>query len=130
MNHKTKYLIILIIIYAIYKFLKQETTEGFNFSYDLTPRDPYCLDCYKKNSEDCLKCGNCGISQRGPFSKCVPGDEQGPYFQELSDKWTYRDHNKGKTDTTPVTTESRPWNWFYPQTEMTRWSSPVFRATL
>lgn len=121
------YLCIFLIIVAIY-FIKP--IEGFAFSYDLTPRGSSCLDCYYKPANQCLSCGNCGICKRGPFSSCVPGDENGPYFKELCDKWTYTDQNEGKTDTTPVTTTSRPWNWFYPSTEMTRWPSPVFRATL
>ena len=130
MKNITIYLIIVAVVITIYMYFDKEINEPFVFSYDLTPRGPSCLDCCYKTPKQCLDCGNCGVCKRGPFEACVPGDENGAYFKELCDKWTYRDHNEGKTDTTPVTTRSRSWNWFYPATEMTRWSSPVFRATL
>ena len=101
--------------------------EGF---YDLTPQDPKCLDCYYKKGQECLGCANCGICIRGNFASCVPGDAEGPYFTEECQKWVYKDHKSGTIDGEPEVIKTRPWNWFNPQQNLTKWPSPVFRSTL
>lgn len=127
-NHSILYFIAFVIAILLYHgWNNMNKTENF---YTLAPQDPECEDCYYKKPNECLSCSNCGICGTGSTAKCVPGDAEGPYYTEQCNKWMYTDHKSGKTDTKPVTTMSRPWSWFYPHTKMTRWSSPVFRATL
>lgn len=120
------YWIIILVIIVIY-LNWEPIMEPF---YDLTHLDPNCLDCYSKSGEHCMDCANCGICIINGKGKCLPGDLEGPYYTEECDKWIYQDKKSGKESKIRKTVLNKPWNHFYPQLNLVRWSSPVFRARL
>jgi hypothetical protein len=122
-----EHLIIAVLIFLFLLFNSNNSNEGFSLQ---SVPNPKCLDCYYKKANECMDCGNCGICVNGRFSKCIPGDEHGPYFNDGCEKWIWKDHKKGKVYNRPEIYESRPWNWNYKQYPMQGSISPVSRSTL
>ena len=83
------YLIAIVIIALIILTYKNNTNiEGYN---DQTGR--YCLSCYKRNRNQCLRCFNCvWCEDQWGNGKCIGGDNvSGPYNYERCNKWTHGD---------------------------------------
>ena len=67
-------------------------------------------DCYSLSPLQCLKCGNCGISEKNGIYKCIPGDVYGPLFEDTANSWTYgNSYDKYIYDENIVRRYS-PWN--------------------
>jgi hypothetical protein len=128
MNNKFMYIIIIVLIIGIY-CTKEFSNLNEQF-YDLTPLGPRCGNCYYKSPDDCMACANCGVCGIGSLAKCVPGDINGPFYTDECNTWLYTDHKEGKINKEKTTISSRPWNWFYPHMNLTRYPSPVFRSIL
>jgi hypothetical protein len=78
-------LLILVIIYVYY--YKTKNMEGFN-----EQTGTFCYTCQNKTPNQCLHCFNCGfcIDEFGN-SKCVGGDQYGPFNYEKCAYWYYGD---------------------------------------
>ena len=86
-----KIILLIIIIYIIC----QPKTEKFSL---LNVPEPTCNNCYNKTLKQCLECENCGISDY----KCIPGDENGPFFDYKSHTdWVWKDHKHNQINNSP-----------------------------
>jgi len=113
MNNLTIYLIVFVIACTGYIFLKVNMKEGFSYNPIMKPK---CLDCYYKNTNECNSCKNCGICKRGKFASCVPGNSNGPTFNEDCQEYVYNIQDKH--------INSIPWKWS-PQAETWNISNPI-----
>lgn len=68
-------------------------------------------DCYAQSSAiQCLQCGQCGISVKNGISKCVPGDVNGPAFQDDAQEWIYGNSYDKYLYGENVVRRYKPWN--------------------
>lgn len=86
-------------------------------------------DCYTLSNNDCMKYSNCGLCKKAGMLECVPGDEQGPYFNGHCDGWAYTDYRARNFFGEQVTTFSPAWNYFYSDYE-SYYPSPISRSAL
>lgn len=86
-------------------------------------------DCYVLSNNDCMKYSNCGLCKKDGIAKCIPGDDQGPYFKEDCEGWAYTDYRDKKIFGEQHTTFSPAWNYFYSDYE-TYYPSPISRSSL
>jgi hypothetical protein len=49
-------------------------------------------DCYTKSVKNCLNYSNCGICN----NKCIPGDDDGPYYKTGCKTWSIADSRTGE----------------------------------
>lgn len=82
-------IIILIVIASWFIVSKVLDKKLENFMWDPLWAGNDATDCYGLSSGDCLKYSNCGLCLKNKKSKCVPGDQQGPYFKTGCKKWAY-----------------------------------------
>jgi len=53
----------------------------------------YCSSCKYRNAYNCNKCTNCGLCiKKNGYNKCVPGDNNGPWFENNCMYWTYNNN--------------------------------------
>lgn len=67
-------------------------------------------DCYSLSPLECLKCGQCGIYQKGNISKCIPGDVNGPFFTDTAEHWIYGNSYDKYIYGEDVVSRYKPWN--------------------
>lgn len=78
-------LLIVLVIYFLYQ--NQNQYEGYN---DQTGK--LCFTCGDKTFNQCQQCFNCGFCvDRWGNSKCLGGDETGPFNYEDCALWYYGD---------------------------------------
>ena len=87
------------------------------------------LDCYKESKNDCLKFSNCGICHKNCKLKCIPGDGQGPLFDDSCQNWTFTDYYDNYIFGEKETKTVRPWSHFIPES-VCIFPSPIARASL
>lgn len=67
-------------------------------------------DCYSLSPLECLKCGQCGIYQKGGISKCIPGDVNGPFFTDTAENWIYGNSYDRYIYGENMVSQYKPWN--------------------
>lgn len=116
--------IIVIIIFILFIFVithKQNKKEYFHWDPLFVGKTS--LDCYNETIKNCMKYANCGLCHNNGQLKCQPGDENGPFFNNDCNKWTYTNYYDKSISTT------LPWSFYYPDYEI-MWPSPVVVGTL
>lgn len=103
--------------------------DGEGFLWDPLWKGKRALDCYNLNKRDCMKYSNCGLCLKDGKSKCVPGDEQGPLFEENCEHWVHTNYYDRHIFDEKVTRISRPFDYHYPEYEV-MYPSPTSRSAL
>jgi hypothetical protein len=81
---ETQYIVVGFVLLALFWLC---TFRSENYS-------SFCGNCQDLTLEQCANCPNCGVCKNDAgCSKCVPGDEAGPYYRDECVDWKYR----GKT---------------------------------
>jgi hypothetical protein len=125
-------IVIVVIIFIWYMFFSApDNLEGFGKDvlgspvWELDWKGKDTLDCYSQSARNCLSYSNCGLAD----GRCIPGDKDGPFFEEYVNRWVYRDyideHMFGKS----VLRKVDPWSARYCGYEEV-WPSPVVRTAL
>jgi hypothetical protein len=72
-------------------------------------------DCYSLSKDKCMGYSNCGLCQNKESGnwKCLPGDEQGPFFKEGCNKWGYGDCYDGRIFNEKRISVTRPHDYQY-----------------
>ncbi|QKF94316.1 hypothetical protein QKU48_gp0858 [Fadolivirus algeromassiliense] len=123
-------LLLLFIITCFAFFLLQEKANNLeHFQWDPLWVGKTSLDCYSETPRDCLSYSNCGLCRQGMTQKCLPGDEQGPFFTEGCDTWKHTNYYDRHIFGEKVTTTSRDWSYRIPEFPI-YFPSPVSRAAL
>lgn len=77
------FILILIIIFVLYKYLNKKQKENYNNEVGA-----FCGNCEEKNFiNKCLRCFNCVWLKN--LHKCVPGDQTGPYNKKFNNNIWY-----------------------------------------
>jgi len=112
----------LILISLIILFIITFNTENF--------RGYSKKDCYNLNKDICINTKYCGWCDNK--KTCLPGDEEGPYFDNTCNKWITTPnywYNSIHNNVRPF--ESRPYNWNYPNTiGLMDLPAPIIRSAL
>lgn len=122
-----RYLIftIIVIIIFVYYYKQRES-----FQWDPLFVGKTSVDCYAENNKDCLNYSNCGICiGRESQPKCMPGDENGPFFNEGCRKWAYTNYYDKNIFDEKTTNLMQPWDKWQPGYEV-KFPSPITRSTL
>jgi hypothetical protein len=86
------YLILGLVIALVLLFTYSQNKEHFNWE----PRwkGPQSTDCYTEKPENCLNYANCGycLGTGNKPPKCIPGDNDGPLFQERCPAWVHSNY--------------------------------------
>ena len=119
-------LIVLIVIIAIYlgylsyKYYKSEffdptslQSTGDGDLWDPLSVGKRAVDCYTLDNAKCLEYNNCGLCLDNKNTKCVPGDENGPYFKQNCRGWMHTDNYDRYIFGERVTTITPPWSYMY-----------------
>lgn len=144
-------LVILILIILAKLFVNpNETVDTEHFNWDRYPgkdsvgyynipadnnrwdtlwKGSTSLDCYKESQRDCMKYSNCGICYKNGNAQCIPGDDQGPLFDDQCENWSFVDYYDNYIFGEKVTKTVPPWSRFAPDYEIW-YPSPRARATL
>jgi hypothetical protein len=115
-------LLFVILIVILTKYSAYETFDpsfaSKETSWDhLTSDSNTSLDCYKETPRNCMKYSNCGLCVKNNNLTCLPGDVQGPYFDEHCENWVYTNYYDRHIFGEKVTTITPAWNKFYPDYE-------------
>ncbi|MCJ7636536.1 MAG: hypothetical protein MUO21_03520 [Nitrososphaeraceae archaeon] len=136
-----RWIIFATLIIIIVLILTQNKSNNEHFSENINPLlsnvpttygDPkwqgkLSSDCYTEKPENCLNFSNCGICMNN--GTCIPGDQDGPFFQGGCNGWLYSNYADRKIFNEKVTSIVPPWDTFYPDYEAT-FPSPVSWAAL
>lgn len=98
----------LILILILLIFIFDDKNESFN--WDLKANGGESPDCYGETLRDCLKYNNCGICSKNNKKTCIPGNVDGPYFEERCSGWTYTDYDDLHIFGEKVLKNVDPWN--------------------
>jgi hypothetical protein len=82
-------------------------------------------DCYKLTEKNCLNYSNCGLCD----GNCIPGDENGPFFDSCNSNWKYKNYYDKNIFREAITKFYDPWNKTHinsPQSNPT----PIARSSL
>ena len=127
-------LILLIFLVICFIFLlandkKNEMGNAEHFQWEPLWVGKTSLDCYNENPRDCMTYSNCGLCHKDEKKKCLPGDVNGPFFEENCPAWEYTNYYDkyvfGEKDT--IVTSS--WDRFLPGFEQ-KFPNPIARSTL
>ena len=121
-------ILIIILLFALV-FMSNTNKQTEHFQWDTNWVGKTSLDCYGEKIKDCNKYSNCGLCAQNGNRKCVPGDEQGPFFTENCDLWEYTNYYDRHIFGEKVHTTSAPWNRAYSDYEIW-YPSPVARSAL
>lgn len=118
--------IVLLII-----FLSLNTQNKEHFQWEPRWKGLQSQDCYTEKPENCLKYSNCGfcLNNDGKQPKCIPGDNDGPMFQEHCPAWMHSNYYDRHIFGEKVTRITPSWAQFYPEYEYTA-PSPISRSAL
>ena len=127
-------LVLLIFIVACFIFLlasdKNKISETFeHFQWDPLSVGKTSLDCYGETPKDCMTYSNCGLCHKDGQQICLPGDVQGPFFEENCPAWEYTNYYDKYPFGEKETTITPSWDRFLPGFEQ-KFPSPIARSTL
>lgn len=110
-------LLIIMIICLILLFINKKNTQNTqnteHFQWDPLWVGKMSLDCYGENPKDCLAYSNCGICYKHGQRRCLPGDTEGPFFEEGCGAWkhtNYYDNNIFGQKVTTIRPSFDRWN--------------------
>lgn len=135
MSYNTpSYPIILIIILSLIAVYIASNNKNEHFSTASTQWDPQWMgrtsdDCYSEYNTSCMNYSNCGLCLGRGTAKCVPGDINGPFFNNQCDGWAHTDYYDRHLFGEKVVTVTPHWSKFYPEYEYKQ-PGPVSIATL
>lgn len=123
------WLLLLFIVICLIFFLIKEKDNKEHFQWDPLWVGKTSLDCYGETPRDCMTYSNCGLCRQNGKQVCMPGDNQGPFFNEGCDTWKHTDYYDRHIFGEKVTTTSRDWSYRVPDYAI-YYPSTVSRATL
>lgn len=120
--------------------IKNELSPSYRYNYDKNENrehfqwDPLwvgktSLDCYGETTKDCMNYSNCGLCYKDGQRKCLPGDSQGPFFEERCKGWEHTNYYDRHIFGEKVTTLRPSWDAVLPGYE-TVYPSPIAVQTL
>jgi len=100
-------LVICVVLIGISSNVNQ-SIDGFDGGYS--------LDCNSMNTYNCVDCDKCGVCIDGNGKvACVPGDINGPYFNNICKYWINKKVSNFNGSSSPNKLRiSRPWSYIYP----------------
>lgn len=126
-----KYLLLVIcVLILLGSFNSTQNRKGFVEGFwSLDWKGKRTDDCYSLDKDKCLLYSNCGVCN----DKCIPGDKDGPYFDEYcgnsNGMWKYRDYYDEHIFGSTIDKKVEPWSKRYRDFEQV-WPAPQFRSTL
>lgn len=92
MSNNEKILFIVLIVAVLVLSVPFSCLLKEHFGTYSSKYKQYCSSCDGLDSYACDKCYNCGRSaEKNGYTKCVPGDSRGPYYDNNTYYWTYND---------------------------------------
>jgi hypothetical protein len=111
------FILVIIELYDYFYHPKKYEREHFESGWDPLWVGQRSLDCYKENKRDCMQYSNCGLCLKDGQMNCVPGDVQGPFFEDQCQHWIHTDYYDRHIFGEKVTSISPPFSQFYPDYE-------------
>ena len=120
--------ILIVFFIFIYLYTRQSEYEHFN-RWDPLWEGNTSLDCYKETPRNCMKYSNCGLCYKSGHAQCMPGDDDGPLFDDQCEYWQYTNYYDKHIFNEKITRLTRPWSHVYGDYEAI-FPSPIARSTL
>ena len=127
-------LIIMVIVIVCFIFMlmnnkQKQIVDMEHFQWDPLWVGRQSLDCYGENPKDCLAYSNCGLCYKNGQKRCLPGDTEGPFFEENCGAWKHTNYYDRYIFGEKVTTLRPSFDKWYPSYEV-YYPSPIARSTL
>ena len=104
----------------------RQNSNGNNTSWNQLENGQKSIDCYNLPINKCINYSNCGVYLKsGQQPKCVPGDKDGPLFEEGADKWMYTDYTERHGLAQKISKVVDPWDKFYAHDYEASYPSPI-----